>query len=499
MRRSLSLRARLVLGVIALAAVGLIAADFATYSELRSFLIERTDTSLDAAHLAVQDAVLRGGHQHGDGDRGSPPPNAPPSRTPGIAPLTAAVPGEYIEVRRLDGQIIRAGLTPRFPGSKTSSPPVLPAKITLPAVGRDGDRVTYFTVAAKRGDGRWRVRASVEPEAKSSVLIVASSLSDVDSTLHRLLLIAALVTALVLLGITVLGLWVVRVGLRPLDAIGATASKIAAGDLTQRVARADDTTEVGRLGLALNAMLGQIEVAATAREASLRALEASERKLRRFVADASHELRTPLAAVRAYAELFTRGAADRPADLKRSMTGISRESERMSVLVDDLLLLARLDEGRPLASEPVALHEVVAEALETAQTVDPERPVETDIDAAVVLGDRDRLRQVVDNLLANVRAHTPSDAPLRVSLRSIGDVARLEVIDNGPGLGAEEASHAFERFYRADPSRSRASGGAGLGLSIVAAVTEAHGGRASVSSAPGVGATFRLELPLAPG
>jgi two-component system OmpR family sensor kinase len=499
MRRSLSLRARLVLGVIALAAVGLVVADFATYSELRTFLIERTDTSLDAAHLAVQGAVVRAGHEHDGGDGGSPPQNAPPDDTPGIAPLTAAVPGEYIEVRRLDGQVVRAGISPRFPGSKTSSPPVLPAKITLPAADRNGERVTYFTVAAKSGSGRWRVRASVEPEAENSVLIVASSLSDVDSTLHRLLLIAALVTALVLLGITVLGLWVVRLGLRPLDAIGATASKIAAGDLTQRVARAEDSTEVGRLGLALNAMLGQIEGAATAREASLRALEASERKLRRFVADASHELRTPLAAVRAYAELFTRGAADRPADLKRSMTGISRESERMSVLVDDLLLLARLDEGRPFAREPVALHEVVAEALETAQTVDPERPVEADIDAAVVLGDRDRLRQVVDNLLANVRAHTPADAPMRIELHSVGDVAELEVADTGPGLDAEEAAHAFERFYRADPSRSRASGGAGLGLSIVAAVTEAHGGRASVTSVPGKGATFRLELPLAPG
>jgi two-component system OmpR family sensor kinase len=375
---------------------------------------------------------------------------------------------------------------------------VLPATITLPAAGGNSERVTYFTVAAKSGDGRWRVRASVEPQAKSSVLIVASSLSDVDSTLHRLLLIAALVTALVLLGIALLGLWVVRLGLRPLEAIGATASKIAAGDLTQRVARAEDRTEVGRLGLALNGMLGQIEVAATAREASLRALEASERKLRRFVADASHELRTPLAAVRAYAELFTRGAADRPADLERSMSGISRESERMSVLVDDLLLLARLDEGRPLAQEPVPLHDVVAEALETAQTVDPERPVEADIDAAVVLGDRDRLRQVVDNLLANVRAHTPEGAPMRVVLRRVGEVAELEVTDSGPGMVPEESVHAFERFYRADPSRSRASGGAGLGLSIVAAVTEAHGGHASVSSAHGAGATFRIELPLAP-
>jgi two-component system OmpR family sensor kinase len=498
MRRSLSLRARLILGVIALAAIGLVAADFATYSALRSFLIDRTDTSLDAAHVAVEGALFPRQHRgpgDGGGDQGSRPP-APPANDLGIGPLAAAAPGEYIELRRRNGSIVRAGSTPRFPGSAASPPPVLPVKITLPAGA--GERVAYFTVPAKSGGDRYRVRASIEPQARNYVLVVASSLSDVDSTLHRLLLIASLVTALVLLGIALLGLWVVRIGLRPLEAIETTASKIAAGDLTQRVARADDRTEVGRLGLALNGMLGQIETAATAREASMRALEASERKLRRFVADASHELRTPLAAVRAYAELFTRGAADRPADLKRSMSGISRESERMSVLVDDLLLLARLDEGRPLASEPVALHEVVAEAVETAHTVDPERLIEAEIDVAVVLGDRDRLRQVVDNLLANVRAHTPEGAPVRVVLRSLVDVAELEVADSGPGMDPDEAAHAFERFYRADPSRSRASGGAGLGLSIVAAVTEAHGGRASVSSVPGVGATFWIELPLAP-
>ena len=306
-----------------------------------------------------------------------------------------------------------------------------------------------------------------------------------------------LVTALVLAGIAALGLWVVRLGLKPFEAIGATASEIAAGDLTKRVEREDEHTEVGRLGLALNGMLGQIESAATAREASLRALEASERKLRRFVADASHELRTPLAAVRAYAELFTRGAADRPDDLRRSMSGISRESERMSVLVDDLLLLARLDEGRPLALEPVRLDEVVAEAVETAHAVDPERPIDVVAAPVTVLGDQDRLRQVMDNLLANVRAHTPSAAPVRIRVGSADGMAVVEVADSGPGLEPEQRDHVFERFYRADQSRSRASGGAGLGLSIVAAVTEAHGGRASVESVRDEGSTFRIEFPLA--
>jgi two-component system OmpR family sensor kinase len=494
--RRLSLRARLILGVIALAAVGLVAADLATYSELRSFLITRTDSSLEAAHVAIEGAVFhdRGTNPGHDGDdKGAPTPNDAPSLTA----LTAAAPGEYIALRRLDGTIVSGGSIPRFPGGERAPPPVLPAHITLRAPNGRGESVAYFTVKSTTGDGRYRVRASIEPQAKNYVLIVAQPLSDVDSTLHRLLFVALLVTALVLVGVALLGLWVVRLGLRPLEAIATTASEIAAGDLSQRVEREDDHTEVGRLGLALNAMLGQIEAAATAREASMRALEASERKLRRFVADASHELRTPLAAVRAYAELFTRGAADRPDDLKRSMSGISRESERMTVLVDDLLLLARLDEGRPLAIEPVQLHDVVAEAVETAHMVDPDRAVDIDVEPVTVLGDRDRLRQIVDNLLANVRAHTPPGAPAHLRLHPVDGMARLEVADTGPGMDPEQCEHVFERFYRADQSRSRASGGAGLGLSIVAAVTDAHGGRASAVSVPGEGATFRIEIPLA--
>jgi len=237
-------------------------------------------------------------------------------------------------------------------------------------------------------------------------------------------------------------------------------------------------------------MLAQIESA-------FRAREASERKLRRFVADASHELRTPLAAVRAYAELFSRGAAERPDDLARSMTGIGRESERMTVLVDDLLLLARLDEGRPLERKPVELDDVVGEAVEMAQTVEPERPIELQTEHAVVVGDRDRLRQIVDNLLANVRTHTPPGTAVQVSVRRENGNAEIAVSDAGPGLEPDQLAHVFERFYRADPSRARASGGVGLGLSIVAAVAQAHGGTVEARSDPGQGATFTIALPLA--
>jgi two-component system, OmpR family, sensor kinase len=503
----LSLRARLILAVIALAAVGLVTADLVTYSELRSFEIDRTDSALDAAHNAVEGPLLHGppgGQQFNVGNAGpgfglirpgGPQRNAPIQTR--IGSLTAVVRGYYVELRRPNGRVLTHGFAAQFQGAAPPPAPKLPASISLPSSPTGPDRVAYFTVHAVSGGDRYRVRASIEPDTTNLELIIAAPLSAVDSTLHRLLTIEIVATAAVLLGIGLLGLWVVQLGLRPLDAMGRTASAIAAGDLSRRVDRADDRTEVGRLGLALNKMLANIETAVTARDTSLRALEASESKLRRFVADASHELRTPLAAVRAYAELFTRGAASRPDDLERSMTGISRESERMSVLVEDLLLLAHLDEGRPLELEPVQLADVVAEAVETARTLEPGRPIEVSLGEAVVEGDRDRLRQVVDNLLSNVRSHTPADGLLRVTLEPNGSSAVLSVADSGPGLDPEQLANVFERFYRADPSRARASGGAGLGLAIVAAVVDAHGGTVAAESRPGEGTTFRVSLPLA--
>jgi two-component system OmpR family sensor kinase len=474
----LSLRARLLLGVIAVAAVGLVAADVATYRALRSFLLDRVESSLNAVHPGVEGALFgRQGPGRGPNDD--------------LQTLFNSIPGDCIEVRGLNQVVISSGCIPRFGQAAAAPGPSLPNTVTIPNKPNtgDGDRVSFFTVPAVSGDGSYRVRASIEARAPNRILLIAAPLNDLMSTLHQLLLIELLVTAVVLAAMTALGLWIVRLGLRPLDAIAKTADAIAAGDLTRRVELAEPRTEVGRLGLALNAMLANIEEAVSA-------LEASESKLRRFVADASHELRTPLAAVRAYAELFTRGAATRPDDLERSMAGISRESERMSVLVEDLLLLAHLDEGRPLTLEPVALEEVVAEALETSRTIEPGRPVDVSLEPSVVAGDRDRLRQVVDNLLSNVRSHTPPNAPLHVTLAHEDGSAVLAVADSGPGMDAEQLAHAFERFYRADPSRARASGGAGLGLAIVSAVVEAHGGTVDAQSIPGDGTIFRVRLPL---
>jgi two-component system, OmpR family, sensor kinase len=466
----LSLRARLILAMITLGAVGLVAADVATYSSLSSFLIDRTDSTLDQSHQQAE-------HSIESDDFGGPR-----GAGPGL--------NEFVQLRTLDGAIVRTSANNRLPDGTTPPAPKLPATISLPPATNGGDRVRYFTVSAVEGGDRYRVRASIEGDQPTAILVIATSLRDVDSTLHRLLWIELLVTGLVLAGLVVVGLWVVRLSLRPLDAIGSTAAAIAGGDLSRRIERADERTEVGRLGLALNAMLAQIETAFKAREAS-------ERKLRRFVADASHELRTPLTAVRAYAELFARGAATRPDDLERSMTGITRESERMSLLVDDLLLLARLDEGRPLRQEPVALDDVVREAVETARLVDRDRPLDAELETLDVVGDRERLRQIVDNLLANVRSHTPSGTSVHVRLARVGTSARVTVADDGPGMSEEQAAHAFERFYRADESRARASGGVGLGLSIVAAVAEAHGGTVTVESTLGKGSAFHIDIPLA--
>jgi two-component system OmpR family sensor kinase len=330
---------------------------------------------------------------------------------------------------------------------------------------------------------------------------VALPLADIDATLHRLLVIEVLVTAAVFgVGIGA-GFWLVRLGLRPLADIEATAGAITSGDMSERVALEDAGTEVGRLGKALNVMLDTLDDAFAERRQSEEAALESEQRMRRFVADASHELRTPVAAVRAYAELYRRGADTRPEDLARLLSRIESEAERMGVLVDDLLLLTRLDEGRPLSRDVVDVGAVVSDAVAAAQAVEPARPLALDVVGSVeVVGDRGRLRQVFDNLLANVRAHTPEEASASVRVSAAQGRAVVEVTDSGPGLGLsdDEVGRVFERFYRVDAGRSRDRGGAGLGLSIVAAIVGAHGGSACAQcrSDGKSGAVFRVELPL---
>jgi two-component system OmpR family sensor kinase len=323
-------------------------------------------------------------------------------------------------------------------------------------------------------------------------VVVAVPLREVEQTLSRLRLIEAIVTAAVLAALAALTWWVVRLGLRPLERMEATANAIGAGDLSRRVDSADERTEVGRLGLALNAMLGQIEGAFAERRAS-------EERLRRFLADASHELRTPLSSIRGYAELFRLGPAQDPEQLAGAMRRIEEEATRMGRLVDDLLLLARLDEVRDPRREPVDVAALARDACEDARVAAPQRPISFTApdEPVLVAADPDQLRQVLTNLLRNALVHTPEGTPVEVSATLDGERAAVHVRDHGPGLPEGAAERVFERFWRQGDSRARDRGGAGLGLAIVSAVTAAHGGTATAADADGGGAVFTVELPAA--
>jgi two-component system OmpR family sensor kinase len=341
-------------------------------------------------------------------------------------------------------------------------------------------------------------------------VVVAASLDGIDATIRQLRLIDLGVSLIVLAALAGVGAAIVRASLRPLVEIEQTARAIAAGDLTRRVPERDPGTEVGRLGRALNTMLAQIESAFGARAASEASARRSEDRMRRFVADASHELRTPLTTIRGFAELYRQGASRDPAELDRLMRRIEDQAARMGLLVEDLLLLARLDQQRPLDQRPVDLLALAADAVHDAHAVAPDRRIELLLGgdgggpgaALVVLGDDQRLRQVLANLVDNALRHTPAGSPVEVRVGTAGldgrPAAAVEVVDHGPGLTAEQAERVFERFYRADPTRSQAAGGTGLGLSIVAALVAVHGGTVQVDSVPGRGARFRVVLPLAP-
>jgi two-component system OmpR family sensor kinase len=300
-----------------------------------------------------------------------------------------------------------------------------------------------------------------------------------------------LVGLIVLAVVAAIAFWLVRRELRPLVRIEDTAAAIAGGDLTQRVPEEAPGTEVGDLARSLNMMLAQIEQAFEQRRQS-------EERLRRFVSDASHELRTPLTSVRGFAELFHRGAASRPDDLALAMSRIESEAERMGVIVEDLLLLANLDQGRPLAQQRFDLEAVLAEMVADHAMLHSDWPISFGSSGGSdLVGDELRIRQAVANLLANARAHTPSGTSVAVTLATEGDDRTVAVSDNGPGIAADDLPHLFERFYRVDASRARRSGGSGLGLAIVQAIAEAHGGSVAVASIEGEGAAFTIGLPIA--
>ena len=323
-------------------------------------------------------------------------------------------------------------------------------------------------------------------------LIVGVSLRETDATFSRLSAVVVGSTLAVLVALALIAFWVIRLGVRPVDEMAATANAIADGDLSRRVEVGPDSTEVGRLGLALNGMLHQIEGAFAQRQAS-------EDRLRQFVADASHELRTPLTSIRGYTELYRGGVIQPGPELDDAMRRIEGEATRMGELVDDLLLLARLDQGRPLESRtgrPGGAGPRRGGRRPRRRTASARSRCETPSEPVMVTGDERRLRQVVGNLLANVRSHTPTGTPVEVRVRAGAGLALLEVADEGPGIAPEVGDRVFERFYRGDPARVRDGAGTGLGLSIVAAVAASHHGQAWVESVPGHGARFRVELPL---
>jgi two-component system, OmpR family, sensor kinase len=465
---TLSLRGRLLIGVISLVVVGLLISDVATYALLQSSLISRIDSQLISGHNEAVGAL-------GGSGRGPVQPSQFPT-------------GTVVELLGLDGSVVEAKVTTTIGATPSSARPILPK--TLANAGMD-TAAAPITVEGTNGAARFRMTDWPENSFGGQFVVLAIPLTPVLSTLSQLLQLEALIGVGVVAATALLALLIIQLGLRPLQRMGGVAADIAAGDLSRRVEPATPTTEIGRLGLALNGMLSQIEAAFAERTQS-------NQRLRRFIADASHELRTPLTSIRGYSEMLRRGAAESPTDADLARRRIEEESVRMSVLVDDMLLIARLDQGRPLDKKPVNLQAIAGDAAADARAVAPQREITLSANVPVVVeGDDTRLRQVVGNLVRNALVHTPQQTAIEIGVSTVDGVGRISVADHGPGLSSEEMVRIFEPFYRADPSRSRDSGGAGLGLSIVNAVVSAHGGQVHVKETSGGGVTFEVELPLA--
>ncbi len=481
-----SLRARLLISVLALAGAGLIALGAVTYAEQKSFLLERVDQQARSAVNAVSQKLDSEGFVPADSDEnanGAGPPRGAGGHA-GHGPEPFLPPGIWGERRSASGEVIGEPIHIHYSESEAVPPtPRLPARVALKRV---------FTVGSYGPSGTsYRVYAQQDPD-DSGITIVAVPLSDVDQTLRRLLIVEALVIGGVLLALGLSAYFVVKVGLRPLDRIEVTADEIAAGELDRRVSPADTKTEVGRLGLALNAMLERIERAFAAQTAS-------EERLRQFLADASHELRTPLASIRGYAELFRMGATSGREETETAMRRIEEESKRMGILVEDLLTLARLDEEPDRDPTQLDLSILAADAVTDARATAPRREITLEApQRAVIVGNELQLRQVLANLLRNAIIHTPDGTPIEVGVSREPSAFVLSVRDHGPGIPAEARTQLFERFYRKEAGRERGRGGAGLGLAIVDGAVNAHGGSVRITDTPGGGATFEVRLPAAP-
>jgi len=466
---TLSLRGRLLIGVISLVVLGLLVSSAATYLLFQNSLIVRIDGELTSSNTVSAAASWL------QNDCRVPPGSAGGFPTYTVAELLA--PDGSLQIA------CRVGLS-----ETSNAAPVLPK--TLHTGGTDRP-VSPITVPGTGEIHQYRLTDWSEGRFGGQTVVFAIPVDDVATTVAQLLRLELFISIAVVGATVLLARLIIQLGLRPLQRMGAVAGDIAAGDLSRRVEPATPKTEIGRLGLALNGMLSQIEEA-------FAQSKASEQRLRRFIADASHELRTPLTSIRGYSEMLRRGAAESPTDSDLARRRIEEESVRMSTLVDDMLLIARLDQGRPLEMKPVDLQAIARDAVSDAKAVAPNREITLSLNGpAVVSGDDTRLRQVLGNLVRNALVHTPSRTPIEIGVVTVDGVARVSVADHGPGLPDHDVDRIFEPFYRADPSRSRDSGGAGLGLSIVTAVVAAHGGKVSVKETSGGGATFEVDLPLA--
>jgi two-component system, OmpR family, sensor kinase len=432
-------------------------------SILRHSLISRLDSTLMDATRTWAQAPWKHTLSSGEG----PDPARPPSKF-------------YVRAISPDGHILTAI-------NDRNAEPALPADNDV------GPNPTTLS-SVSGSDIEWRGVSVHGPQG--GLTTVAVDLSDVDHTMRSLVLLQAGIGAAVLVVVGIAGFVVVHRSLRPLAEVEQTAAAIASGELDRRITERDPRTEVGRLSSALNGMLSQIQEAVAASESSAETARTSEERMRRFITDASHELRTPLTTIRGFAELYRQGAAR---DVSMLLSRIESESSRMGLLVDDLLLLARLDVQRPLDRNRVDLLALASDAVHDGRAIDPDRTITMEVfdgpGIPEVLGDEPRLRQVLSNLVANAIQHTPESAEIRIRVGTDGDDAVLEVADDGPGMSQEDAQRIFERFYRADSSRARASGGTGLGLSIVNSLVKAHGGSVTVTTAPGAGCCFRVTLP----
>ena len=466
-----SLRNRLTVGVLVLSAFGFAGAGFGAQALLQDYLIQQVDDQLLSVVGGVADRLDQAGIARDDDDDQAARASTPLNRVPTSISVTVLDPFGNL-VGGIGGDLNSNQVTDYVKG-------LLPGQVA--AFGSKP-----FTVEAPGAD--FRVATTVLPSSLGSV-IVAQSLSDFDKTTHQISVVFLIIGGIALLFIAFASRQVIKLSMKPLKKIEETAEQIAAGDLSARLENFEPDTEVGRLSTSLNQMLSRIEESFAARTES-------ENKLRRFVADASHELRTPLTSIRGFAELHRQGAVPEGEKTKELISRIEKESMRMGYLVEDLLMLARMDQSRELVMTDVDLSHLIKEAVSSASAAGPDHPLTSAIAQNVhTQGDADKIYQVVTNLLANARAHTPAGTPIHVSTYSTHDGSYVTVADKGPGLSAEDQLHIFERFYRVDTSRQRSSSdGSGLGLSIVDEVMQAHGGSVSVASEPGNGATFTLHF-----